>query len=301
MFETSMPADEAAEALRRFVSFHAALHGAFQAFVSELKARCEGLVRHQLDAATSEFADPGLLFEDEDEGTSAEEIEDDGNFIVRQSSRQAAEEEAEVQLGEEVAEGENAMPGNTVPATTARALRPPMGAFGTQMTVPETPSPDVPSAGKVEIPLGRRVHALAMARNIDAASPAKGRRSKLARLGDATGTAAAVDAKVRAGGAAGGYVAVCSQAERAFGRIKRAVADRWAPAALRAAFLEPVQASLATRLCVGVAGAPDAAFMDLFAGGAALAGMEAERDGLARRAEGLAKMQEEFGELARAL
>ena len=44
------------DTLRPYVAFHAALRSAYNAFISRLEGQCRGLVRHHLDAATSEFA-----------------------------------------------------------------------------------------------------------------------------------------------------------------------------------------------------------------------------------------------------
>lgn len=42
--------------LRPYVAFNAELRTAFQAFVCGLEERCRGLVRHQLELATSAYA-----------------------------------------------------------------------------------------------------------------------------------------------------------------------------------------------------------------------------------------------------
>jgi len=158
------------------------------------------------------------------------------------------------------------------------------------MTIPETPSPEVASSVKAaaaaaNIPLGRRVHQLNAGRNVDAASPAKGRVTKAARVATTSG----------------GYQGVCARAERLFGRIKDCVAVQAAPATIKAAFLEPLQGDLSTEMCVQITGRTDADFMSMFCTPGALATLEEERDRLARRRSGLVRMTEEFGDLARAL
>ncbi len=72
-----------------------------------------------------------------------------------------------------------------------------------QATVPETPSPDVLTVSKPDVPLGRRMHLAAAGRNVDADSPAKGRVSKVPRTG--------MIAPLAGGGQKNAYVAVCSQ------------------------------------------------------------------------------------------
>lgn len=67
------------DALRPYVAFNAELRAAFQAFVNVLEEQCRGLVRHQLDVATSAYAAKplsvsALTLEDEDDAVDAQNI-----------------------------------------------------------------------------------------------------------------------------------------------------------------------------------------------------------------------------------
>ena len=49
-------ADPSHDILRPYVAFHAALRSAYHSFIAHLEDNCKSLMRHHLEAATSEFA-----------------------------------------------------------------------------------------------------------------------------------------------------------------------------------------------------------------------------------------------------
>ncbi|PSC67591.1 dynamin-related GTPase [Micractinium conductrix] len=250
------------DALRPYVAFHAELQSAFKAFVGALEDSCRGIVRHHLETATSEFA-MGLLADH----APSEEMPAPSLFESEGMAHGADENE---------------------PAGLGRA------AFAeTQQTVPETPSPDRHDVlGTVNKGDNLRRAAMAAAaaagRNVDDDSPSKGRAPKSARM-----------AAPAAGGSA--YLNVSHQASRLFTRIRSTVACQAVPATLRSAFLEPVGEQLSTQLSVEVLGRTDEAFMGLFTAAGVLSALEANRDMLAKRVEGLVRCKNEFQELARCL
>ncbi|PRW39278.1 dynamin-related GTPase isoform A [Chlorella sorokiniana] len=160
----------------------------------------------------------------------------------------------------------------------------------TQQTVPETPSPDVLTVNKPDH-LRRAAMAAAAGRNVDEDSPAKGRMAKVART---AGVGAMAPPPATAGSA---YL----NAARLFGRIRQTVACQAAPATLKSAFLEPVAAQLSAELAVEMCGRKDEDFMGLFTAAGVLSALEASRDALAKRVEGLVRCKNEFQELARCL
>ncbi|KAL4853400.1 Dynamin-related protein 5A [Chlorella vulgaris] len=156
----------------------------------------------------------------------------------------------------------------------------------TQQTVPETPSPDVLTVNKPDR-LRRAALAAAGGRNVDDESPGKGRLAKMPR------TAMAAPAV-----AGSPYLTVCHQAAHLFGRIRQSVACQAVPATLKSAFLEPVGSQLAAELSVEMVGRTDENFMALFTAAGVLSALEASRDALAKRVEGLVRCKDEFQELA---
>eukprot|EP00887_Chlorella_sp_A99_P005155 scaffold40.g5155.t1 len=280
-----------AEALRPYVAFHAALRSAFHAFVADLEAsargvvcvcvcvgggvawgeRCKQITHHHLATATSEFA-LGVL-------------------------AGGGSEEAEAPAPPSFEDVENAAPAGTAGLPEMEEDRPVFA--DTQQTVPETPSPEVLTVNKPDHLGGRKLHlgTAAAGRNVDEHSPGKGRVSKAPRVGGAMGPPPPV-----AGGAANSaYLGVCAAAARLFGRIRGAVAGQAVPATLKSAFLEPLSCQLSTALMVELLGKSDEEFGQLFTAAGVLAALEASRDSLARRVEGLVRCKNEFQELARVL
>ncbi|KAK9825379.1 hypothetical protein WJX81_007027 [Elliptochloris bilobata] len=156
---------------------------------------------------------------------------------------------------------EDAQSENIPPATEPQLARSPLRE--SQMSVPETPSP----------------HFLAQKRRAPAGKP---RAAPSHQDG-------------------GSHAAICQAAERQFRAIREAVAARAAPATLKAAFLEPLARDLPAELAMHVFARTDADFMGLFVASGAVAVLEAKRDALARRLDGLLRCKDEFAELARCL
>ncbi|CAL5218690.1 g399 [Coccomyxa viridis] len=234
--------------MRPYVAFNAELRAAFQGCVARMEEHCAALVRHELEVATSAFARRISL--------------------------------ATLSLEDDADEDENVPPGQhtqVLPDRAGHSIPPPTqilherDVHASQMTVPETPSPDV----------------LAAKRN---------RRHNLARQA----TVGAMKAKSKQHGE-GQYSSVHRLAEAHFMHIREAVAQESAPATLKAAFLEPISRSLATDLSVHLFARTDQHFMSWFTSPGAVEVMHAKRDALARKAEGLIKCKEDFSELARCL
>ena len=121
-----------------------------------------------------------------------------------------------------------------------------------QMTVPETPSPDMLAAGKG----GRRRDFLA-GRNAENLSPtkARGRHQKNA-------TAANMfNDQVK-----NSYSNICSTAEKMFNRIRQGVTCHAAPSSLKSAFLEPLSCKLASQISIDLLACTDEEFMAMFTG-----------------------------------
>ncbi|KAH7624935.1 putative Dynamin-related protein 5A [Nannochloris sp. 'desiccata'] len=290
------------DVLKPYVAFHSALRTAFNEVAVELEGKGKSLLRQHLTTATGHFSAAAVL----------ENIGENGRGT---SPRWDAVEQDD---DEEEARGDNhfnsPLPGkaasevlkeNAAPAARAAGRPERSHLLTTQMTIPETPSPDITSTAKAEVSLTRRAQLAAAAaagtagaagRNIDAASPGKGRVTKSARLVNGGGFRSNA---TTTNGLGSGYVDVCAAAEHLFSAVKESIAAQGP--ALKATFLEPLQAHLACNLCTELVGKTDEQFMGHFATAGALAALEADRDALRKRADGLSKMTEEFGELARAL
>ena len=121
-----------------------------------------------------------------------------------------------------------------------------------QMTVPETPSPDM-LAGKGG---GRRRDFLS-GRNADNPSPTKAR-------GRPQRNAAA--ANVFGDQVKSSYGTICGAAEKMFNRIRQGVTCHAAPSSLKSAFLEPLSSKLASQISIDLLACTDDEFMAMFTG-----------------------------------
>ena len=122
-----------------------------------------------------------------------------------------------------------------------------------QMTVPETPSPDLLAAGKGAA--GRRRDFLAP-RNLDNASPPKGCMRR-----NATAAVSTSGDQVKSS-----YNQICSIAEKIFNRIRQGVTCQAAPSSLKSAFLEPLSSKLASHMAIDLLACTDDEFMAMFTG-----------------------------------
>jgi len=122
-----------------------------------------------------------------------------------------------------------------------------------QMTVPETPSPDMLAAGKGG---GRRRDFLS-GRNADNPSPTKARGRP-----HRNATAANMfNDQVK-----NSYGTICGTAEKMFNRIRQGVTCHAAPSSLKSAFLEPLSSKLASQISIDLLACTDEEFMAMFTG-----------------------------------
>ncbi|WIA29612.1 hypothetical protein OEZ86_012099 [Tetradesmus obliquus] len=270
--DKAMRQGPAKEALQPYVAFHAALRSAHINFVAKLEAQARSLLQHHLDTATSEFAlsmmaaMPDVVY---------------GQQQQHVSRRAAAAADETENMPPEEAEDQQA----------AQVLMPHRTPYRPiQMTVPETPSPEVLAAQQAAL----AKKAGGPGRHVSDTTPSKGRMAKSQRMDD-SGSSALYEGR-------GTYGDVITYAERLFGRIRQAVACQAAPTTLKAAFLDPVEAgSMATEVALELFAKADADFLTLFSAAGAIKALQGKRDSLQRRCEGLLKCKAEFQEIARAL
>lgn len=255
--------DPSHDTLRPYVAFHAALRSAYHSFIAHLEDNCKSLMRHHLQAATSEFAVSSLA--------GLEDLHIDDRAEVGATSTSSDDYENADRDPMRARE----------PAVEREPLR------ESQMTVPETPSPDMLAAGKG----GRRRDFLA-GRNADNHSPTKV-RGKPQRNATAANM---FNDQVK-----NSYSIICGTAEKMFNKIRQGVTCHAAPSSLKSAFLQPLSTKLASQISIDLLACTDDEFMAMFTAAGAVAVLEARRDSLARRVEGLVRCKNEFQELARCL
>eukprot|EP00899_Mesostigma_viride_P015033 jgi/Mesvir1/23530/Mv18231-RA.1 len=207
-----------------------------------------------------------------------------------------------------------------------KAAAKPLGAAGTghgsilgdpvmiresQMTVPETPSPEQEDCHE-----GRRAdYGLASGRlSLDELADSVAEGSTRKRIGDAMTGGHGQQMKqpfpVRGAFGAGGvgassgsslYEHVCGEASRQFAAIRGMVAQQEVPSTLRAGFFTECADKLPMAVSLKLFARSDASFMEMFTGVHVIEAMEAQRGAMVKRCEMLAKHIEEFRNLARCL
>jgi hypothetical protein len=252
----------AAAPTAKFAAWNAALHSAFAAFADGLEAGARARAEALLYTATGAFTAGALL-----EAALAAQGPSEGDGADGVDLREltppapAPGRENDAPTPRHVGRGGG--------ATSPMAM---MGALGTQVVVEETPSPELQRTAQravVGLPLGAR----------GAGAPGAG-----------------APAKSPAGSE---HAAVRGRAHRVFRAIVAGeVVARLAPAALKAAFLEPLSAPAALPAAlVCVAARADAEFLALFRTPEALAALEEGVARLEREAAAAERMRGEFSAL----
>ncbi len=285
-------ADPSHDTLRPYVAFHAALRSAYHSFIAHLEDNCKSLMRHHLEAATSEFAVTALAGKllsscyvfpctlccshisrhtvcthDETHNLHLW-IEWEANIIVGRLLHSMScvttalclivgMEDLHVDDRNDV--GVTSTSGDDFENAGREPMQPRESVIDreplreSQMTVPETPSPDMLAAGKGG---GRRRDFLS-GRNADNPSPTKARGRP-----HRNATAANMfNDQVK-----NSYGTICGTAEKMFNRIRQGVTCHAAPSSLKSAFLEPLSSKLASQISIDLLACTDEEFMAMFTG-----------------------------------
>ena len=217
-----------------YVGFHAALRHSYNRFIKDLAKQCKQLVRHHLDSATSPYSQ--VCYENF-QGGSGSGITSTNRFnqaLVGSFSLELSEGGPALRH-EKVRDQENIPPEKdaqeTTPgkgAETREALR------ESQLTVPETPSPDQP-CDMVYVGIKKEVGNEQGARKRQARMI--GRNSDNLRLQNAGGFLFGnADSGLRSGSA---YSDICSSAAQHFSRIREVLVEQSVMSTLNSGFLTP--------------------------------------------------------------
>lgn len=209
-----------------YVGFHAALRCSFDRFIKDLAKQCKQLVRHHLDSVTSPYS------------LACYESDVHGGFITslyRQVSPAS--------LCPDLSDGTRALQHeamanqeNIPPEKNARETTPGKGPEGrealreSQMTVPETPSPDQPGDlvyGLVKKEAGNCIEVGARKRHPRILGNSRHNANLFFGSGD-NGS--------RSGSA---YADICSSAALHFARIREVLVEKSVTTALNSGFLTP--------------------------------------------------------------
>ncbi|RWR96236.1 dynamin-related protein 5A [Cinnamomum micranthum f. kanehirae] len=244
-----------------YIGFHAALRRSYNNFIQDLSKQCKQLIRHHLDSVTSPYSQMVLQF-----NTQQVRIK----RICHQINHNTPH------LGKE--------------------QKPKKPFEDSNMTVPETPSPDQPSdivygakeKGKCN-DIGRRRHARILANSRNAEHYQHQNGSLLFGGGDIG---------LRSGSA---YSDICSSAAQHFSKIREVLIERSVLSTLNSGFLTPCRDRLVVALGLDLFAVNDEIFMDMFVAPGAVDVLQTERLSLHKRQKILHSCLTEFKTIARAL
>lgn len=222
-----------------YVGFHAALRHAYSRFIKDLAKQCKQLVRHHLDSVTSPYS--LVCYESDFQGgfgSSAASFyklnqSSAGLFSVELSDGGASAQDETIRDQENIPPEKSEL--QTTPGKNAEARE---ALRESQLTIPETPSPDQPceavcgGGGKengngIEVGARKRMSRMAGSRRNPDHSKVQNGDGLL--FGNGNGG-------FRSGSA---YSEICSSAAQHFARIREVLVERSVTSTLNSGFLTP--------------------------------------------------------------
>ncbi|KAI3988350.1 hypothetical protein MKX01_012139 [Papaver californicum] len=257
----------------------------------DLVNQCKQLIRHHLDSVGSPYSQ--VCYERDLLGSYVQ----GGSSIYRFNQAQVSPFCIELSDDEE-----NIPPERNAQQTTPGKSTTAKDAFReSQLTVPETPSPDQPC--DIVFGVGKKKEQV----NGNELG-AKKRQSRMAantrnldhrRLhNDGENLFGNGDIGSRSGSA---YSDICSTAAQYFSRIHEVLIDRSVPSTLNSAFLTPCRDKLVVALGIDLFAVNDEKFMDMFVAPSAISVLQNERQSLHKRQKVLQSCLYEFKNIARSL
>ncbi|KAL0306516.1 UNVERIFIED_CONTAM: Dynamin-related protein 5A [Sesamum radiatum] len=273
----------------------AAARRSYNSFVEDLAKQCKQAVRHHLDSVTSPYS--AVCYESEIPGSYISGINrtnqvSAGLFCLDLSEGGPVSRKEISNDQENIPPEKNEITPGKV-ADSREALR------ESQMTVPETPSPDQPCDGNyaVKKELGNCVEV--GARKRQARITGNSRNMEHFRIhhggsllfGDG-------DTASRSGST---YTEICSTAAEHFARIREVLVERGVASTLNSAFLTPCREQLMIALGLELFAVTDDKFMDMFVAPGAIDVLQNEMQSLQKRQKILHSCLNDFKNVARAL
>ncbi|KAG6689298.1 hypothetical protein I3842_11G167500 [Carya illinoinensis] len=282
-----------------YVGFHATLRHVYNRFIKDLAKQCKQLVWHHLDTVTSPYSQ--VCYENGFQGSFGSSTTSFYNFNQASAGSFCPEL---TDGGPAARDGIMREQGNIPLERNGPQTTPLRGAEtrGTlresQMTVPETPSPDQPcdavyAGAKKELGNGidigakKRVSRLpANSRNTDHVRVQNDGGLLFGYTGSSSGSA---------------YSEICSSAAHHFARIREVLVERSMASTLNSGFLTPCRDRLVVALGLELFAVSDERFMDMFVAPGAIDVLQNERQSLQKRLKMLQSCLNEFKSVARAL
>ncbi|KAI0491571.1 hypothetical protein KFK09_025831 [Dendrobium nobile] len=276
-----------------YIGFHAALRRSYNSFVNGLSKHCKQLVRHHLDSVTSPYSqvcyEPdflGGIGSGSNSYPRSNQIQSISYFLDLSESTGAQEE----------MDQENVPPKDQQNTTPGKKMESREALKESQMTIPETPSPDLP----VDVVLGVRKKENGNCLDIGGRKR-QARTVTNGRISDATRNqnSSFVFGDMAKSGSS--YTDICSLAAQHFARIREVLIERSVSSALNSGFLTPCRERLIVALGLELFAVTDENFMDMFVAPGAIDVLQNERQSLQKREKILQSCLNEFKNIARAL
>lgn len=283
-----------------YIGFHAALRHSYNQFITDLAKQCKQLVRHHLDSVTSPYS---LACYETDFQGSCGSLTSTNRFNQLSPALFCPDlsDGARTSRDETVTDQENIHPENNTRETT-----PGKGPEGrealqeSQMTVPETPSPDQPCElvyGLVKKEAGNCIEVGARKRHPRILG--NNRNSDNLRVHKGVGLFLGNgDNGLRSGFA---YADICSSAAQHFARIREVLVERSVTTTMNSGFLTPCRERLVLSLGMDLFAVNDEKFMDMFVVPGAIDTLHNEKLSLQKRQKMLQSCLNEFKAVARTL
>ncbi|KAK8970118.1 Dynamin-related protein 5A [Platanthera guangdongensis] len=272
-----------------YVGFHASLRRSYYSFVNDLSKHCKQLVHHHLDSVTSPYSQ--VCYDSDFHGSNSysrcNQIQSISYFLDMSESTRAQEDMDQENIPPK--DQENTTPGKKPEAVKAYRE--------SQMTIPETPSPDLPSEAVLGVRKKDNVNCMDIAgRKRQARSVAGG-----GGISDAPRSHNPHFSFGDMGKSGSSYVDICSLAAQHFARIREVLVERSASSALNSGFLTPCRERLMVALGLELFAVTDEKFMDMFVAPGAIDALRSEQQSLQKREKILQSCLIEFKNIARAL
>ncbi|KAK3426999.1 hypothetical protein EUGRSUZ_F03311 [Eucalyptus grandis] len=281
------------------VGFHAALRRAYYRFIKDISKQCKELVQHHLDSVTSSYSE--VCYENDfqcgfgSSGMSFSKLNQGSVSLFLELSEKGAAPREETMRDQE----------NVPPEKSTSEITPGKGTDGretlreSQMTIPETPSPDQlcdMAINVIKKEAGNYVEAGPRKRN--SRITGNSRQMEHLRVQNGGILFGNGDACSKPGSA---YSEICSSAAQHFARIREVLVERSVTSALNSGFLTPCQERLVVSLGLDLFAVNDEKFMDMFVAPGAIDDLQNERQSLQKRQKILQSCLNEFKTVARTL
>uniref|UniRef100_A0A0A9FBW1 Uncharacterized protein n=1 Tax=Arundo donax TaxID=35708 RepID=A0A0A9FBW1_ARUDO len=272
-----------------YVGFLAALRCSYYKFVKELSKQCKQIVRHHLDSVTSPYSH--ICYES-DFLSGIGSIANSTNRFNHFSGVTSFDLSDSGSALEEAQEN--------VPPKDQQHMTPPTKGNESkevlresQLTVPETPSPDLPT----DIHVGKKKD-----NGIPNDSGPRKRHARMAAYTNRNHQNNSIIGADDMGSKSGSsYSTICAISAQYFAKMREVLIERNVPSALNSGFLTPCRERLFLALGFELFVVNDDKFMDMFVAPGAVDAIQNERHSLLKRQKILLSCLNEFKNISRAL